>query len=388
MRTLHVAALPFPSPQGTQALIHAMLTALHEAGDDVALLTYGHGAPGEPTPYRHIRAPLFVRDRSLRSGPSFAKLVHDVALAYALREQLHAWRPEVLVAHHVEAASLALALCDVPVVYVAHTSLRAELPSYGLPHVTAHVGAMGERVLCGKAARTLAVSPLLARMLAEESGAAVRAMTLPWSVPPALDERERERARVALDLVAHESVLLYAGNLDGYQGLDVVVDGLARLSREGVPFRLLCATASPTHVFAQRLAQAGLRDRARFVPLADEAARRSLHAAADFVLVPRASPGGIPIKLLDALARGVPVVAARRALAGLPLADACFVVRDDDPDDWARVLREALRTPHELRMAHAQHGRAHIADLHAPPRFVAFFHEALHGLVSRHGATR
>jgi hypothetical protein len=39
---LHVAALPFPSPQGTQAAIASMLEALASAGRDVHLLCYPH----------------------------------------------------------------------------------------------------------------------------------------------------------------------------------------------------------------------------------------------------------------------------------------------------------------------------------------------------------
>src|SRR5690606_20899050 len=108
----------------------------------------------------------------------------------------------------------------------------------------------------------------------------------------------------------------------------VLVEALARLRAEGERFVWLVATASDSRDFANKLARAGLRDATRIVPLGAEGERRALHAAADLVLVPRASPGGVPIKLLDALARGAPVVAARRALAGLPLSGLCHEVPD------------------------------------------------------------
>src|SRR5690606_39395113 len=68
------------------------------------------------------------------------------------------------------------AVCEVPVVYVAHTSLAAELPSYGFSPTVARLGALWERALCRRAARTLAVSPALARALAQASGVAVEAL--------------------------------------------------------------------------------------------------------------------------------------------------------------------------------------------------------------------
>jgi glycosyltransferase involved in cell wall biosynthesis len=78
-----------------------------------------------------------------------------------------------------------------------------------------------------------------------------------------------------------------------------------------------------------------------FAPLASEHDRAVAHAAADVALVPRLASGGLPIKLLEALARDVPVVANRRALAGLPLtprADLLAVV----PDDSLEALADGM----------------------------------------------
>ena len=374
MRWLHVAALPFPTRQGTQALIHEMVSALHAAGERVELLCYPHGVLPFASDYSLHRAadPLHVA-RSLRSGPSLEKLALDLTLLRALRERVCLFRPDVLVAHHVEAALLAHA-CALPVVYVAHTSLEAELPVY-FPAAGARfwaaAGAALERWLCRKSVRTLAVSPLLSHMLTVSTGADVRAFVLPWTVPEPITAPERAAARERFGL-GSELVLLYAGNLDAYQGLGPWLDGLARFAREQ-PFVWLVATEAERSTFARELSQAGLVERVRFVPLASEADRRAVHAAADLTLVPRHTPGGIPIKLFDALARGVPVLASERACAGTELGVHCRLVGDDGSEQLLAALRAFLGEAPSSREVRASAARSYLLQAHSPEAFVASF---------------
>jgi glycosyltransferase involved in cell wall biosynthesis len=362
MRCLHVAALPFPSPQGTQALLHQMLCALAAAGHETHLLSYAHGDTSAALPYRVHRIPRQGFARSMRSGPSLDKLWLDLSLARTLRRLVHTLRPEHVVAHHVEAAAAALA-SGIQFDFVAHTSLAAELPVYfaaPLAGLTRRLGEQLDTRLLWAARRAWAVSPQLARDLCWQSGRGVQALPLPWPLPPAITEPERRSAREALGLVDAE-VALYAGNLDAYQGLGPLLAGLSAAAWQRPRLRLVVATAAPHARLAGSLQQLGLAARTTFLPLHDEPARRLAHAAADLALVPRLSPGGVPIKLLDALARGVPVLAAARALAGLPLAQHCTVVDGDDAGAWQRGLQGFPErcTPGRIHEARSYVERAH-----------------------------
>ncbi|MCB9596817.1 MAG: glycosyltransferase, partial [Sandaracinaceae bacterium] len=114
----------------------------------------------------------------------------------------------------------------------------------------------------------------------------------------------------------------------------------------------------------------GAGARARFVGLADEPDRRAAHAAADLAWVPRGAPGGLPMKLLDALSRGVPTVAVRRATAGIELGDAATVVRDDDPEALAAAALITLEARDAAR-ALGLRGRAHVAREHDDASYLA-----------------
>jgi len=76
------------------------------------------------------------------------------------------------------------------------------------------------------------------------------------------------------------------------------------------------------------------------------------------------------VKLLDALARGVPVVAQRRALGGLALSGCASVCADDDADALDAALGAMLAAPIAAREV-AQRGRAYVTREHSAGRFRA-----------------
>ncbi|MDH3728858.1 MAG: hypothetical protein OER77_15105, partial [Myxococcales bacterium] len=130
MSILHIACLPFPTYQGTQAALASMLQASRELGRSVHLLTYAHGAYELEAPYPIDRISNFPRVRSMRSGPSLGKLALDARCIVEIGRVCDRLKPEAIVAHHIEAALAALAANVGRVYYVAHTSLERELPIY------------------------------------------------------------------------------------------------------------------------------------------------------------------------------------------------------------------------------------------------------------------
>jgi glycosyltransferase involved in cell wall biosynthesis len=363
-----------------------MLEAETSAGTEAHLLTYGHGShPIDPTFHWHRLADV-PPVRSTRSGPSLGKLALDGQLIARIAWLTKRIEPRAIVAHHVEAAAAALAARARPVVFFAHTSLRHELPMYGpvsLQWPLAQLGARIDRQLGRRADVVATVAPALATLMESTAGAAAHYVPPPWPVADAMGEHEREQARRAYGLQHDAEVILYAGNLDAYQGWEHVLHALARLSRRRDRVRLLVASESPTGALVAEARRAGIADRLLLGRLKDEASRGRAHAAADVAVVPRRAPGGLPIKMLDAMARGVPTVAARRATAGLPLQDAASITADDDPEALRQALQSVLDSP-EARTAQGTRGRHYVATHHHPTRFT----RALSDLVQRTCAGR
>lgn len=335
---LHIAAMPFPSVQGTQGAVRMMMDAEHEAKLRPELLTYAHGGFELRAPWPHHRTGDLTRDRSLRSGPSWRKIVQDAQLVIEGRRVHRRLRPSRTIAHHVEAAAAALAARLPKVTFFAHTALATELEAYLPAAARALAGRAGEALditLARRADRVLAISPALAERLSAHAEREVTYAPVPWTLPPPIEREERDKARARFGFDALAPVFLYAGNLDAYQGVEGLAEAFAAVLQRRPDAYFLIATESAPEPLESALFSAGARHRAKFTSLADEPDRRAVHAAADVAWVPRATPGGLPMKLLDALARGVPTVVARRATAGIDLTGSATVTADDDPEALA-----------------------------------------------------
>jgi glycosyltransferase involved in cell wall biosynthesis len=338
---LHVACLPFPSHQGTQAAIAAMLGASAQSGEPTHLLAYSQAAYDLDPPYHIHRIPDFPRVRSLRSGPSWGKVALDARCIVEVRRLAYRLRPRAIVGHHIEAACAAVAARVSPVYYVAHTHLEAELPVYFSPAwapLTRGVATRLESAVRSRVAGVAAVAPALALRL----GGRTIHLPVPWLPSRSSETLSREEARSALGIAPDGPICLYAGNLDRYQGWERLIDALSILRRTEPHARLLIATASDPGPALHETQRAGLEHAVLFRSLHGEEARASAHAASDLTWISRRTEGGLPIKMLDAFARGLPAVAMERATAGLEVGRACIVVPNDDSAAMARAAVRLL----------------------------------------------
>ena len=380
-RALHVAALPFPTYQGTQAAISAMLAATSRVDPGTALFTYATSGYASSSEFAVHRLSDRPRVRSLRSGPSLGKLVLDARMLFELQDLTRKLQPRVIVAHHVEAAAVALSLRSPRTVFFAHTDLAEELPSYAHPLLSAPLRRAGgalDRLLVRRAAAVATISPVLRERLSELR-ADVEYVPIPWNVPEPIRSRERAESRLGLGVSQRTKLALYAGNLDAYQGATMLPRALASLRARGHALQLLLATQSDSSAFARSCQLLGVP--LQHVELGDELIRRQVHAAADLVVVPRLVPGGLPIKLLDALARGVPCAVTPSACAGLSLEGAVECAQGDNAAALALAMERLLETP-ERRISLANAGRAYVAREHSEPRFL----RALDRVLSRAAA--
>ena len=332
---LHVAALPFPSSQGTQAALLAYVNAsareAAQQGRQVGLVTYaeGDGRTLLLPNVVHQRSIAPIANASLRSGPSLAKVAEDVFLIRAVR-RMHA---EKTVAHHIE-AGLACIAARLPFTWVMHTALGPELPLYAptRPRLAPWLSWAGESLdafVAKRAERILAVSPFLATRASARFQREVGVLAIPWSSAEAVSVEERAQARAALGFEEGDVVLLYAGNLDHYQGLDVALKAFAQITREAPHARWLIATESDATALRREAASLGVLGQLVFAPLADDAARRTAHVAADIALVPRRLEAGVSVKLLEAFAHALPTVAVRASTGGFAMDDAARLVADN-----------------------------------------------------------
>lgn len=353
LRLLEVGAMPFPTSQGTQALVREQCEALASRGHDVHLLVYAHGASGYRPSYTIHRLGDWPRERAVRSGPSWRKVILDVRLGAAVRRLAKELRPDLIHAHNYEALVACLAARpSPPLVYHAHTLFGYELPTFvsgpARSLLARASGSLADRLLPPRASSTLAVSPRLVDELVLRGHPPHKIeCSLPGiDIPDVELDGERQRRRLGL---VHDEVVGYCGNLDAYQGLETLLDAISVLLSKRPKVTLLVITASASGPLSDAAKALGIEDRLRFADHGDFANALELLAAAHVCVVPRSTPGGFPIKLLSYLAAGRPIVTTRGGAAGLELGEALSVVPDSDSIAMADAVERLLEHPKEAR---------------------------------------
>jgi glycosyltransferase involved in cell wall biosynthesis len=138
-------------------------------------------------------------------------------------------------------------------------------------------------------------------------------------------------------------LVCYAGNLDGYQNLDVLLASFAAV-RAAVPLaRLVLVTHADARAQAKRLAARGLGAGVEIVAASSYDDVRARLAEAAVAVSPRRERSGFPMKLLNYMAAGKAIVAAAGSAKGLLDGVTGRVVPDDDVEAFAGAIVELLR---------------------------------------------
>ena len=365
-RVALLAAFPFPLAQGSQIFVAEQAAALAAAGADVTLFCYGGGEGGTaaqghaPENVSIVRAPLWLSSTPLRAGPSARKPLADTALLATWVRAAAEWRPAAVMAHNAEAALVAIATrlrTRVPVIYVAHTLLRHELSAYGPPWLASLADAVGAALDAG-----IARGADAAIALSAEAATALRrhARGPVFLLPPGLDPAAPPAdAAIAAVCAAHgvtrERYALYAGNLDGYQDLDLLAEAARRLPH--VP--CLVATHDP-----RRSAPPPLRT----VRVSSAGETRALTYGCAVAILARRRPGGFPVKLLNYMEAARPIVAYARIAEGLEHGVSAELLSDGaGPAELAHAVERVLADPVRAA-ALGRAARARLDGQHAWPR--------------------
>lgn len=153
--------------------------------------------------------------------------------------------------------------------------------------------------------------------------------------------------------------LVAVANLEHRKGLAVLLDALAQLRRQGLAVRTAIVGTGPlSDALAARAAQLGLDGQVRFMGWREDVDQ--ILQVSDVLTLPSLSHECLPYVILEAMARGVPVVSTD--VAGIPemVLDHITgrVVQPGDAAALAGALRELADAPcHRREMGELGHSR-------------------------------
>lgn len=340
-----VAPCPFPSLRGSQVLIRELAEGLAESGHAVHVVTY-------PTA-EHLVAVKRIAIHRVPKVPGlwttrpmgWQKLILDVWLLWRLYRVVREQDIQLIHAHNLEGPAIGYVvrwLTGVPVVYHAHNALSDELPCYArsglVKRFLRFVGTRLDHRIAAAADYSIALTDRLGAFLAVR-GAAGRVAVVPPGVR-SLRTIERPGPRRCAG-----PIIMYAGNLDPYQDLRVLLDGFDRVRSMEPRARLVLVTHAATPRRRSELGTLSTRAGVSVRVVPTFAAVLDALRDADVVVCPRGTWSGFPIKALNYMALGRPIVHARASAHPIEDETSGLVFPDNDARALAqrilRVLRES-----------------------------------------------
>lgn len=357
MRVLMVAPQPFFRPRGTPFSVFHRVRALVRLGHTVDLVTYPFGAsldlPGLVI-HRTARPPG-VRD--VLVGPSVAKVFLDIPLfvrAYRLArtnrfDLLHTHEEAGVLGSHLARTAGLVHLYDM------HSSLPQQFSNFNRFNWRPVVSAFNriERYILAGSHGVIAICPELEDHVLETGFGGPVAMienTLDFD-PPAIGDSDIAALRARLG-VTDATVVLYAGTLEAYQGLDLLISAAEKVVACTPSVRFVLVGGNQTQIdgLRERAVAAGVQSCFVFVPAVPPQDVFSYHRLADVLVTTRSKGTNTPLKLYQYLRAGKPIVATRIRSHTQVLTDACAELVAPTAEGIANGLLRVLGDP-EYRQA-------------------------------------
>ncbi|WP_281826335.1 glycosyltransferase family 4 protein [Jannaschia rubra] len=340
MRILVLAPQPFFVPRGTPIAVRALLQVLTGAGHACDALVLAEGEDPQIDGCRIFRVPALPGTRNMPPGFSGKKVVADAGMMAAAIRRLRRDRYDLIIAVE-EAAFIAMALkplFGVPYVYDMDSSIPEQMDDkFGLPpRVRRAIAAVEARAARASIGAITCCRALQETVEGYAPGLPVQTLedvTLIAEPGPMPD-----------DCLFPEPVVMYVGNLEGYQGMDLLIRGFARAVAGGAEGRLVVIGGTEAHIAAHRdLARdLGAGDRVTFLgPRPVERIGDYLRQAT-VVASPRTQGRNTPMKVYSYLDSGRPLLATRLPTHTQVLDDDIAMLVAPNEVDMARGLSELL----------------------------------------------
>lgn len=320
MNILFLAPQPFFLERGTPIAVRMAVETLARRGHSVDLLCYHEGAevPLDGARLHRIRRPPFIH--GVPVGPSWKKLLCDVYFLGEFLAMTRRRRYDVI--HAVEEAAtiahLTRGLHRIPFIVDMDSSLPSQLvetfawiapfapPLRALETRTLRAS-VGVVAVCKELARVAHDAGVTAPIAVVED-AAFGGEDGAFARGDAARTASHSPLREELGIDRRAPIVLYVGNLQRYQGVDLLVDAFAKTTSAGT---LVVVGGDPARLarLEARAAALGLGTRVRFPGPRPLAALAELLGQADVLVSPRLHGVNTPMKIYSYLASGRAVVA-------------------------------------------------------------------------------
>ena len=362
MKILLLAPQPFFQARGTPIAVRLVLEFLSGRGHQVDVLTYHEGSDVEIPNCRIVRIPRLPGIHNIRPGFSLKKVLCDLAMFFSCARLMHRTRYDLV--HAVEESAFIAAalqpLTGVPYVYDMDSSLAEQMiDAYPGLRLIGPVLRRCEGVAVRRSAGVLTVCATLQDIARNHApGTPVGRVEDTTLLPPG------ERANGVKHLPPETEgapVALYVGNLERYQGIDLLLEGFRHTLDQMDQARLVIVGGRQDDIehYGRRASALGIGQAVHFLGPKPVSELGDLLREADVLVSPRLKGTNTPMKIYSYLDSGTAVLATRLRTHTQVLSDRTAYLVDPEPFALGSGLAALLRDD-SLRERLAAEAKDHV----------------------------
>ena len=340
MNVLFLAPQPFYQDRGTPIAVDLILRGLSERKELVDVITYHEGRDVQYDGMTLYRIPRLPFIKNIRPGFSLKKLLCDGFLAVRAFQQL--WRKRYDVIHAVEEAvfiALALKLIfRVPYVYDMDSSLAQQMiekhPALrSFLRIFTYLESLAVK-------HAMAVIPVCETLgdLALNHGA--ENVCILHDVPLPEHSNSPEPDSVDAEMVNDRVKIMYVGNLEVYQGIDLLLDSFSLITEQLSHIDLVIVGGAQADIqkYQQKSRDLSIEKRVFFWGSKPIDQLSSVLAMADILVSPRSKGNNTPMKLYSYLQSGKPIIATNLLTHTQVLNEEVAILAEPYPQSFAQGM--------------------------------------------------
>ena len=353
MKILMIAPEPFFQPRGTPFSEFHRLQALSKLGHEVDFVTYPVGEDVEIKNvkiYRSLKLPCIS---NVKIGLSIAKVFLDIPLFIQAIWMMLTRKYDCVHTHEeaVIVGALLRKFFGYPHVYDMHSSLPEQMSNFGISQSKwlFRMGEAVERWVLKHSLKTIVICPYLGERV--EKLHRNQPYLVIENVPVTDDSRQVTQEEVnALKQrlgIRDETVVVYTGTMEAYQGIDLLLESAKHVSKQYEHVRYVLVGGHPEQIerMKELATLLGVDKITHFLgqqPVQDMPLYTHL---ADILVTPRKDGKNTPLKIYSYLRAGKPIVATNILTHTQVLNPEVAVLTDNNAEAFAEGTLKLIRDP-------------------------------------------
>lgn len=318
---LYIAPQPFFAQRGSPFRVKATVTALVELGYQVDLLVLPYGEEISLAGINIKRSLPLPGIKQVPIGPSFRKIPLNVLLSLSALRRVS--QKNYALIHGIEEAAFIAGVLSsfkrIPFIYDMHSWMSEQIEHSGFVRSNFLLRKLRslEEFFLKRASGVVTVGDTHAQLVKDiASKASICALEdLPLDGANSFSTQQLKSISEEFNLQGKD-VVLYTGNFEPYQGVDLLIKSFALITERHANALLLLVggngQSDPNYLRSRKLAEhLALRDRVVFAGLRPANEMGAFMASAKVLVSPRTDGQNTPLKIYSYMAAGKALVATR-----------------------------------------------------------------------------